>query len=123
MANAQERKQTLIEHKVITDVLPGELDLQYDIIVKWPNATLENAGEALDREDTQSEPTVYLHPIVRQRTNSNTTINLTPNSNTKHTAIRAPPKPRPHHDRPSKSRNALSIPKRLPQLTPNPRTS
>jgi hypothetical protein len=66
MANAQERKQALIEHKVITDVLPGELDLHYDLTVKWPSTTLNKAGDLLDREETQSEPTIHLNPTVRQ---------------------------------------------------------
>jgi hypothetical protein len=67
MTTAQERKQALIEHEVITDVLPGELELNYDLTVKWLNATLEKGGELLDREDTQSTPTVHLHPNVRER--------------------------------------------------------
>jgi len=65
MPNAQERKQALVEHKVITDVLPGNLDLSYDLTVKWPNATLEKPGEELGREDTQPEPTLHLIPTVR----------------------------------------------------------
>jgi hypothetical protein len=64
MANTQERKQALIEHKVITDVLPGELELSYDLTVKWPNATLDKAGEELGREETQPEPILKLSPAV-----------------------------------------------------------
>jgi hypothetical protein len=64
MTTAQERKQALIEHKVITDVLPGEVELKYDLTVRWPNATLENGGELLDREDTRTTPTVHLQPNV-----------------------------------------------------------
>jgi hypothetical protein len=60
----QQRKQALIEHKVITDVLPGNLDLNYDLTVKWPSTTLNQAGEELDREETQPEPTLYLNPTV-----------------------------------------------------------
>jgi hypothetical protein len=60
----QQRKQALIEHKVITDVLPGTLDLNYDLTVKWPSTALNQAGEELDREETQSEPTLYLNPTV-----------------------------------------------------------
>jgi hypothetical protein len=65
MSTPQERKQALIEHKVITDVLPGDLDLNYDLTVKWPSTTLDNAGAELDREETQSEPTLHLSPTVR----------------------------------------------------------
>jgi hypothetical protein len=65
MSTAQERKQALVEHKVITDVLPGNLDLAYDLTVKWPNTTLDKPGEELGREDTQPEPTLYLSPAVR----------------------------------------------------------
>jgi hypothetical protein len=66
MSNAQETKQALIDHKVITDVLPGNLDLSYNLTVKWPKTTLDKAGVELDREDTQAEPSVYLNPAVRQ---------------------------------------------------------
>jgi hypothetical protein len=65
MSNAQETKQALIDHKVITDVLPGNLDLSYNLTVKWPKTTLDKAGVELDREDTQAEPSVYLNPAVR----------------------------------------------------------
>jgi hypothetical protein len=64
MSTPQERKQALIEHKVITDVLPGSLDLSYNLTVKWPNTTLTEPGEELDREETQPEPTLYLSPAV-----------------------------------------------------------
>ena len=62
MSNAQERKQALIDNNVITDVLPGNLDLSYDLTVKWPNTTLEKPGEELSRRDTQPEPTLDLNP-------------------------------------------------------------
>lgn len=65
MSNAQERKQALIDNNVITDVLPGNLDLSYDLTVKWPNTTLEKPGEELSRRDTQPEPTLDLNPTVR----------------------------------------------------------
>jgi hypothetical protein len=65
MSNAQETKQALIDHKVITDVLPGNLDLSYNLTVKWPKTTLDKVGVELDREDTQAEPSVYLNPAVR----------------------------------------------------------
>jgi hypothetical protein len=65
MSNAKEIKQALIDHKVITDVLPGNLDLSYNLTVKWPKATLDKAGVELDREDTQVEPSLYLDPAVR----------------------------------------------------------
>lgn len=64
MSSIHERKQALIEHKVITDVLPGELELSYDLTLKWPNTTLDKAGPDLDFEDTQPEPKVYINPPV-----------------------------------------------------------
>lgn len=67
MSTAQEKKQAFIEHRVITDVLPGSIDLSYDLLVKWPNATLDTAGTELDCEDTQSQPTLYLSPAVSYR--------------------------------------------------------
>jgi hypothetical protein len=65
MSSAQERKQALIEHRVITDVLPGELDLKYDLTVKFPEATLDKVGEEIGRDETQPEPTLSLSPAVR----------------------------------------------------------
>jgi hypothetical protein len=65
MSNAKEIKQALIDHKVITDVLPGNLDLSYNLTAKWPKATLDKAGVELGREDTQAEPSIYLDPAVR----------------------------------------------------------
>ena len=66
MSNAQETKQALIDHKVITDVLPGNLDLSHDLTVKWPETALSKPGVELGREETQPEPTLYLHPAVSQ---------------------------------------------------------
>jgi hypothetical protein len=66
MVTAQERKQALVEHKVITDVLPGELDLRYDLTVKWPDVTLDKAGEELGYEETRPQPTLHLSPAVCQ---------------------------------------------------------
>jgi hypothetical protein len=64
MTATQENKQAFIDHKVITDVLPGNTELSYDLTVQWPEATLENAGVELGREETQAEPTLYLNPTV-----------------------------------------------------------
>lgn len=64
VTGAQARKQALVEHKVITDVLAGDLDLSYDLQVKWPQATLNEAGEELGREETQPEPELSLSPVV-----------------------------------------------------------
>jgi hypothetical protein len=66
MSTTQEKKQALVEHKVITDVLPGNIDLSYDLTVKWPETTLDKPGVELDREQTQPEPTLYLSPAVCQ---------------------------------------------------------
>jgi hypothetical protein len=65
MTTSQDRKQALVEHTVITDVLPGELDLVYDLTLKWPHATVETSGKELDYEDTKSEPKLFLSPAVR----------------------------------------------------------
>lgn len=65
MATTQDRRQILGEHKVIPDVLPENLDLSYDLTLRWPNATLDTLAQELDREETQTEPNVYLHPTVR----------------------------------------------------------
>jgi hypothetical protein len=64
MSNAQERKQALIEHRVITDVLPGDLNLSYDLTVTWPNTKLDKPGQELGREDTQPEPELRISPAV-----------------------------------------------------------
>jgi hypothetical protein len=66
MSTTQEKKQAFIEHKVITDVIPGNIELSYDLTVRWPDATLDKPGVELDREKTQPEPTLYLNPAVRQ---------------------------------------------------------
>lgn len=66
MSTAQERKQKLIEDKVITDVLPGNVDLSYDLSVKWPNTTLDTNGTELRYEDVQPQPTLYLKPAASQ---------------------------------------------------------
>jgi hypothetical protein len=77
MSTTQEKKQAFIEHKVITDVLPGNLDLLYDLTVKWPNALLDKPGVELGREDTQPEPTLFLNPPVSRVTNSEVLRRLT----------------------------------------------
>jgi phosphatidylethanolamine-binding protein len=66
MPTTQEKKQAFVEHKVITDVLPGNIDLSYDLIVKWPATTLDKPGAELDREATQPEPALHLSPAVCQ---------------------------------------------------------
>jgi hypothetical protein len=69
MDSAQQRRQALIDHKVITDVLPGAVTLSYSLTLKWPNATLSTPGQELDRDATQEEPKVYLDPVVRPTQN------------------------------------------------------
>jgi len=64
MNDIQARKQALIDLKVITDVLPGAVTLSHGLKLKWPNATLSNPGQELDRDATQEEPKVYLDPAV-----------------------------------------------------------
>ncbi|KAH9876574.1 hypothetical protein J1614_003705 [Plenodomus biglobosus] len=62
MASAHERKTALQTHKVIPEVLPEDLNLSFDLTVKWPEATLDTPGQQLDREKTQTEPQVVLSP-------------------------------------------------------------
>ncbi|CAO2654754.1 Nn.00g114870.m01.CDS01 [Neocucurbitaria sp. VM-36] len=62
MASTRDNRQTLSEHKVIPDVLPDDLDLSYGLTLQWPNTTLNTLAQELDREETQPEPKVYLHP-------------------------------------------------------------
>jgi hypothetical protein len=64
MTVTQENKQAFIDHKVITDVLPGNIELSYDLTVQWPKASFDKAGVELHREETQEEPTLYLRPTV-----------------------------------------------------------
>lgn len=64
MSTTQEKKQIFIDHNVITDVLPGNIELSYDLVVRWPNTTLTTAGTELDREATQPQPTLQLSPAV-----------------------------------------------------------
>jgi hypothetical protein len=49
---------------VIPDVLPPNSTLSYNLVVRWPNATLDEPGKELDREATQPEPTLHLVPAV-----------------------------------------------------------
>ncbi|KAF2101650.1 PEBP-like protein [Rhizodiscina lignyota] len=52
----------LQKHKIIPDVLPEGVDLPSELVVKWPNANLDTPGDQLDRQGTQTEPTVYVKP-------------------------------------------------------------
>lgn len=61
---SQDKYQILKEHKVIPDVLPEGTKLSYDLNVRFPNATLNEPGQELGREETQPEPKVYLDPAV-----------------------------------------------------------
>lgn len=62
MADASDRKLALRTHKVIPDVLTEDLNLSFDLTLKWPEATLDSPGQELDREKTQTEPEVLLNP-------------------------------------------------------------
>ena len=57
--------QILREHKVIPDVLPEDIELSYNLTVKFPDVTLDAPGKELGREETQLEPKLYLDPVVR----------------------------------------------------------
>src|ERR1700710_2298691 len=52
----------LQKDNVIPDVLSQSTSLSHDLVVKWPNATLDSPGKELGREDTQPEPTLHLSP-------------------------------------------------------------
>ncbi|KAI8931785.1 hypothetical protein NX059_011422 [Plenodomus lindquistii] len=62
MAGVRDRKLALQAHKVIPDVLTDDLNLSFDLTLKWPEATLDTPGQELDREKTQTEPEVFLSP-------------------------------------------------------------
>ncbi|KAL6709829.1 hypothetical protein ACN47E_000614 [Coniothyrium glycines] len=62
MSGTENNKHTLSEHHVIPDVLPEQINLTYDLTVKWPEATLDIPGKELGREETQDEPKVFLSP-------------------------------------------------------------
>ena len=62
---SQDRTQILRERKVIPDVLPEGTHLSYNLIVKFPEATLDAPGKELGREETQPQPKLYLDPVVR----------------------------------------------------------
>jgi phosphatidylethanolamine-binding protein len=59
-----ELSTTLVESRIFPDVLPESITLSYDLVVKWPDVTLDAPGKELDREATQPEPKVYLNPPV-----------------------------------------------------------
>lgn len=50
----------LQSHDVIPDVLPSGTQLSQTLVVKWPKTTLDNPGAELDREETQSTPTLWI---------------------------------------------------------------
>jgi hypothetical protein len=56
--------QDLFQENVVPDVLPQETVLSHGLTVKWPKETLDVVGKELDREATQSEPLLYLSPVV-----------------------------------------------------------
>jgi hypothetical protein len=61
---SQYGRTQLTEGKVFPDVLLESTTLSYDIVVKWPDVTLDTPGKELDREATQPEPKVYLNPAA-----------------------------------------------------------
>jgi len=64
---SQERAAQLLKGNVIPDVLPDNISFSYDLIVKWPDTTLDAPGKELDREATQPEPTLYLNPVPSEK--------------------------------------------------------
>ncbi|KAF2994798.1 hypothetical protein E8E13_001199 [Curvularia kusanoi] len=61
MSNSQ-NKALFSQYKITPDVLSNDADIKYDLTVSWPETTLSRPGEELDRQKTQAEPTLKLHP-------------------------------------------------------------
>jgi hypothetical protein len=52
-------------HQVIPHVLPFGIDIpSSNLIVKWPNTTLDSPGKQLDLKDVLVEPKLYVEPSV-----------------------------------------------------------
>lgn len=67
MSGTQDSNSALVQHRILSDVLPTtevELPLPYNLNLKWTEATLNTPGQELDREHTQETPTVSLVPTV-----------------------------------------------------------
>lgn len=64
MIGTRNRQLALLEYKIIPDILPENLDLFFDLTLKWPEAILDAPGKQLDREKTQTEPEIFLNPPV-----------------------------------------------------------
>jgi hypothetical protein len=68
---SENRIAQLQHDNVVSDLIPENPTPPYDLIVKWPDATLDTLGKELDREATQPEPTLHLHPAVRKECRHN----------------------------------------------------
>jgi len=75
---SQNMATQLQQENVIPDVLSEETALPYQLIAEWPNATLDIPGKHLDREATQSTPTVKLEPAPEEKGNVYTLIMTDP---------------------------------------------
>ena len=64
---SESRVQQLHKDNVIPDVLPEGTNLSHDLLLKWPNATLDSPGTELGRQDTQPEPSVHVNPAPQEK--------------------------------------------------------
>ncbi|KAK7696977.1 hypothetical protein SLS64_014033 [Diaporthe eres] len=62
MSDGHSISEKLRQHQVLPDVLPVGLDIPSSLTIKWPKAILDAPGKELDREETQSQPKLYLDP-------------------------------------------------------------
>lgn len=62
--SSSHNKALFSQYKVTPDVLSTDADIKYDLTVSWPETTLSKPGEELDREQTQTDPTLKLSPAV-----------------------------------------------------------
>lgn len=54
----------LQKDNVIPDVLPESTSLPYSLIVEWPETKLDVPGLSLDREQTQTKPSLQVNPVI-----------------------------------------------------------
>lgn len=54
----------LSQHRVTPDILSGDTNPPYHLTVSWPETKLDRPAEELDRDQTQPQPKLTLHPAV-----------------------------------------------------------
>lgn len=50
---------------VVPDVIPATNTLSHELKVMWPEITLSTPGQEIDRQATQTQPKLFLSPVVR----------------------------------------------------------